>query len=642
METPSINSMLAAAGDAGRALETLFKDPAFGDALLILNLAIGAVAVVWVTYIAVAAIMQSAWDGEFLGKRFHSLWAPIRLALGFAALIPAFDGWNAAEIIFYQTAKLGAGLGNIVLSDAQALAPAQTAEVTTPPAARELALAVLFQEVCKESIGAQLQYERGLLSPIGADAATAVEIAAEAKKCGESIPSTASDERIRAAHDSALAAMRAEFQRFANQLAAHRLGAGMEDAATRNPYPAPHGDIAKMVDQAAERYQAAVMAAAQPQTTEKPSNNNWIYFGFQFSKAAIAQARVNASVVATPTQQQALSPDTFSIRTFWADTSSFLKTRLDRTFGVMGNALQGFATGGPGGALTGGATALGADMKMSAGDLLGKLFSYLSASLNRWAATTSPNPVALAQSLGQTLITGVGEAGAIAIPLSMVPAIGEPVMTIFMAVAAPAMLVGGALVAYVPMLPAIFWLMALIGWVLRIFEGIVMASLWAFSHLDPNGEGMGERTSHGYIYLVNILLRPAFLVIAFAMSSKFVSWAGTLLQFLFAGAIESSPTWEGLATSIALAVVYCYFMIMILEWVYAPILTLPDFALSYWLGGSNSSSAAPDKPATGNPLAKGEGALQGLGSAARGRASSSGGRVASGGGQLIDLPLVNS
>jgi hypothetical protein len=630
METPSINSLLAAAGDAAQVLETLFKDPAFGQALLSLNLAICVVAVVWVTYTATAAVMQSAWDGEFLGKRFHSLWVPIRLAVGFAALIPAFDGWNAAEIVIYQTAKIGIGLGNIVLPNAQALAPVQTAEVTTPPAARELALAVLFQEVCKESIGAQLQYERGLLGPIGADAASAAEIAAEAKKCGESIPSTASDERIRAAHDSALAAMRAEFQRFANQLAAHRLGSTMEDAATRNPYPAPQGEIAKMVEQAAERYQAAVLAAAKPQTTstEKPSNN-WIYFGFQYSKSAIAQARANASVAATPTQQQALSPDTFSIRTFWADTSAFLKTRLDRTFGVMGNALQGFATGGPGGALTGGATALGADMKMSAGDLLGKLFSYLSASLNRWAATTSPNPIALAQSLGQTLITGVGEAGAIAIPLSMVPAIGEPVMTIFMAVAVPAMLVGGALVALVPMLPAIFWMLALIGWVLRIFEGIVMASLWAFAHLDPNGEGMGERTSHGYIFLVNILLRPAFLVIAFAMSSKIVSWGGALLQFLFAGAIASSPTWEGLATSIALAVVYCYFMIMILEWVYAPILSLPDVALSYWLGGSNSS-AAPDKPATGNPLAKGEGALQGLGGAARGRAPGGGGRVAAG------------
>jgi hypothetical protein len=56
---------------------------------------------------------------------------------------------------------------------------------------------------------------------------------------------------------------------------------------------------------------------------------------------------------------------------------------------------------------------------------------------------------------------------------------------------------------------------------------------------------------------------------------------------------------------------------------------LPDVALSYWLGGSNSS-AAPDKPATGNPLAKGEGALQGLGGAARGRAPGGGGRVAAG------------
>ena len=115
-DTFSLSSFLAAAADVGPLLDGIFKTPVVSEIFTVLNMAILALGTVWLTYNILAATVQSAWDGEFLGKRFHSVWMPIRLFIGFAAILPMFGGWGAAQVVLYQVAKMGAGAANIAVS----------------------------------------------------------------------------------------------------------------------------------------------------------------------------------------------------------------------------------------------------------------------------------------------------------------------------------------------------------------------------------------------------------------------------------------------------------------------------------------------------------------------------------------------
>lgn len=75
-------------------------------------------------------------------------------------------------------------------------------------------------------------------------------------------------------------------------------------------------------------------------------------------------------------------------------------------------------------------------------------------------------------------------------------------------------LLAGVFLAYIiPLLPFIYFVFAIIGWVLEIFEAIVAMPLWALAHLRIDGDGMpGQAAIGGYQLLLMILLRPALIV----------------------------------------------------------------------------------------------------------------------------------
>src|SRR5260363_110800 len=68
------------------------------------------------------------------------------------------------------------------------------------------------------------------------------------------------------------------------------------------------------------------------------------------------------------------------------------------------------------------------------------------------------------------------------------------------------------------MLPFIIWFGGVVSWFAVVGEAMIAAPLWAMTHLDGDGEGMGPRTTHGYIFLLNLIFRPVFMVIGFVLA----------------------------------------------------------------------------------------------------------------------------
>lgn len=288
-DIPNASSLLGAVADSGALLDSIFKQPGIANLLEIANFVVLAIGVVWLTYNFLAAVLQSAWDGEFLGKRFHSVWMPIRLCLGFAALLPIVDSWSGAQIIMYQVAKMGAGAANIAVAGA---APKLLKNEIIPTGFDRTGVAAqLFNTLlCRARVGILAQ-QAGELEAAGGGGGTNWTEYFGIDRCGGQPVVPAGD--LQAAHTSATQSMIANLTPLANRVAAGQEGRGPV-------VPAP--EVRAAIIKAAEAYEASVAEAARSLASSKVSALNseqakgtWLSFGFQSVKSARAQSDLNSS-----------------------------------------------------------------------------------------------------------------------------------------------------------------------------------------------------------------------------------------------------------------------------------------------------------------------------------------------------------
>ncbi len=139
----------------------LILDALFGDingsggsglsgAIAVFNNIILTVAGVLLAYGIVAGTMQTAHDGEMLGKKWSSMWLPVRLAIGSALMLPAVHGYTVIQAIVLWLAAQGMGAANAVWQ-AYTQEPVASASFIAPDtllAARGLAEKMLLANVC--------------------------------------------------------------------------------------------------------------------------------------------------------------------------------------------------------------------------------------------------------------------------------------------------------------------------------------------------------------------------------------------------------------------------------------------------------------------------------------------------------------
>jgi conjugal transfer/type IV secretion protein DotA/TraY len=81
-----------------------------------------------------------------------------------------------------------------------------------------------------------------------------------------------------------------------------------------------------------------------------------------------------------------------------------------------------------------------------------------------------------------------------------------------------------------PIMPFLYFMFAVSGWLKSIFEAMVAMPLWALGHLRIDGEGMmGPGAMNGYYLLFEIFLRPILIVIGMMTSlATFSAFVGVL------------------------------------------------------------------------------------------------------------------
>ncbi|PWB39929.1 MAG: hypothetical protein C3F19_13375 [Rhodocyclales bacterium] len=579
-------ALLGAVADSGALLDGIFKQPGISDLLEIVNFVLLAIGTVWLTYNFLAATVQSAWDGEFLGKRFHSVWAPIRLTIGFAALLPMFDSWCGAQVIMYQVAKMGAGAANIAVAGA---APKLAKNEIIPTGFDRTGMATqLFNTLlCRARVGILAQ-QSGELESAGGGGGTNWTEYYGIERCGGQPVVPAGD--LQAAHTSATQAMITNLTPLAGRVAAGQEG--------RGPI-VPAEEVRATIIKAAEAYEASIAEAARSLASSKVSSLNaeqakgsWLTFGFQSVKSAKAQSDLNSS--AGGGAQLTANTNTSSAGQEAASYSGSL---------MESDGLTGAQASGEGAGSGEGYWAMFKKLKDNPALLLKMLFGNTKAAQITAGGGLVQSLAALGASLIGMGVTGIGVIlGALvflsfgsalaagAIPLALY------VAGLAMSIIVPMILMGITLAVYVPMIPALFWTLGVVAWMLVVAECILLAPVWALAHLEAEGEGMGQRTEKGYAMLLDLLLRPLALVFGFAIATAVLNAGWMIFIAAVGGALNVADTsWSFIKFFmwIGLIFVIVTIAVQIIGIVYRKALDLPDQIVT-WIGSSSVASYMGD------------------------------------------------
>ena len=199
------------------------------------------------------------------------------------------------------------------------------------------------------------------------------------------------------------------------------------------------------------------------------------------------------------------------------------------------------------------------------------------------------DPIMMLSSVGDYLIgsswallAGLGVAKAF-VPFGTADTI---ISFILFSVFLPLMIYGLILAYYLPAIPFIRWVSALAGWVILIVESLVAAPLWLCAHALPEGDGAaGQHGKRGYLLFLGILIRPPLMVAGFFCAVILINVLGRLIgqgfEMFIAGTSQTKLL--GITGTISMLVILGATVIMLANKFFSLIHYLPEHVTN-WIG----------------------------------------------------------
>lgn len=137
---------------------------------------------------------------------------------------------------------------------------------------------------------------------------------------------------------------------------------------------------------------------------------------------------------------------------------------------------------------------------------------------------------------------------------------------------------------FLPMLPFIIWLGAAIGFFILVVEAIIAAPLWAIMHVHPSGDDMTGKGGSGYMLLLGLLLRPMLMVFGLCSSIVLLKVIGEFINKVFFDVLQFSQDGMGITAILFSTAIYIYVIYYVIMNIFKVIHQIPDELLK-WLGG---------------------------------------------------------
>jgi len=581
-----------------------------------------------------------AHDGTIFGKGQHMMWDPIRIVLGIASLVPTANGWALSQLLMLWAASLfGVGIANLGTDGAVAAFSDGKGMIVQPatPDTITLARSVFEANLCMHSMNAGLalanagggfnfsqeyiqQYNTGdgfilrstaqgkVCGGAGIDAKLLEATPQGTQWIGESIDTSP----IYRAHLSALTTM----QQNLNKDALDFVNASVEQL-SGNQIILP--DSNQAIQRAALQYETSVnreaglragdIGALAGKLSDSITTGGWWTLGAWYQTFAHANSKLNNAVAGkaqtygeglvgdigissirssiTKFYRSQQSNDTNAVAlgqtmsTSNTDTSKFLGS----IFSKPGQKIVFYMTNLDVGAGGGGTTNPLIKMK--------NLGDYALVSAEAAITVFTAAKVGSAVASGGNLLALVGN-GATGIG-DVIRGLVDAATPFFFMIIIPMLLIGAGLSIYLPLVPFVVWFGAIINWLVVVLEAIIAAPLWAITHLDGEGDGMGARSAHGYIFLLNVMVRPVLMVIGFFGGGALMVVGGTFLNEIYGIAVANVQfdSMTGLVSMLLILFVYFSACATLIHSCFNLILIVPDQVIN-WVGGTASTSLGRD------------------------------------------------
>ncbi|EAX9402815.1 DotA/TraY family protein [Salmonella enterica] len=608
----------------------------FSSTLLIVGTGVGG-------YLVLQKTAKTAHDGQYMDREQGSFWAPIRILAAFSMLTPLPNGWSlSALLMLYAAAKVGVGGANIGTDVTVDAFMAGQTFVLQPvaPSTVTLARSLFEANMCMFGINASLDAQNnsgGIVFSSDYINQSPIEngfiLKSKSFTCGGATIAIEENNSI---------------------LSKLGLSADIDVTAIRNAHTEGLNEMQRSLRDGAQKFVQGVISRQQDENSNLVNAESIIQTASQIYEnkvtAAIRSSNINTQLRNLTSQvgDTIKSEGWFSLGN-WYQTLAVANNRVGNSAAAKGAAF-GQSTGqvpvttdlyrlaisayhaqksvtdnSNAGILTAKSSFESNDISDAA-----SLFSYVFNSFGQSITTSlinqsqndsgQVNPIISMKNLGDNLI-GAAEAslaayvgvkafiaganesvlgtianklGGIGAALKSVGDTLDPYVAISLV-----MLIGAgiSLSIYIPLMPFLIWTAACINYLIIIGEGIFASALWAFTHLLGNGEGMGQKTSHGYIFLLNLMFRPILMVGGFLLGGGIVTIGGTILNKAIPAAMANAQfdSMTGIVTIIGYLIVYCSTAITIVSLSFSLINIVPDQVIN-WVGGHVASTLGREMP----------------------------------------------
>lgn len=659
---------------------------AIADMFLVLNVFVFLIGIFFASYGIGAGIVQTAHEGQVLGKRMSAIWMPIRMVTGIAGLLPVFGGFSLSQAVMMVASLLGIGLANYswnqTLGDATTFsgiaAPAiGTATAGTSP--NHLAYAMFSAKVCQLAYADfetenethpddklkkyQKSYSDGTTSATYFNGWGKVHSGSYTPVCGkisvgpkelttwESIKDVAGQVGEAVGLSTlgySINSVDYRGVRDAVATAAPAKAVAMEttiNALATAWYSSWKASLAGSTDANASLSlpKASIQAAAATFVTEVQTSGvgakegdgvitanavanmkslGWFGAGAWYSTLAQAQSALNDAmknidikVVDAMSADVPRAAGVQDVLNAYQRVYDQANPHLDDG-DPWSNAFDGGFTGPTGNISVGQRIAkemidgvggdTGGSGQMNPVIALKNLGDYLmTASQAALVADAWKNASPVGKVINSEALTGGAKASSegstrIGRTLTELASSGYRfVMGLMTAI----FVVGAIFSIYIPFIPFIQWMGGLLQYVSIFFEGLLGAPIWAFAHLDAEGEGMGQRTERGYLFLLNMLFRPFLMIFGFVLAAALLPLLGTFQAVLFVPAMANvqGNSVTGLASILFLLAIFGLLNITMIHGIFNLITIIPDQILG-WVGNVTGQTIGKDTDDRANNL----------------------------------------
>lgn len=604
-----------------------------------------------VFYTLVAGTLSTAHDGEMLGKRWSSVWVPIRTTLGAAAIMPTIGGGYAAiQAVVMWLALQGVSMANVMWSGYLAQDPMESAFYVPPGGDRQIRQTfqdMFMSNVCTSAFqqsqqqigvfgksvnlpaipaavvkiggGGTVGYAYGphLPSPACGSVLLKTGVAtASGDPAGTDGPASAAalvdatgmNAALSQVHQKHLGSAQAKLKQMADQLVTEGLDQATFDTTLDSLVITYLNDLKTT----AHAQYTASQSAIRSKLIEGMKRDGWAMAGMYYMSMVRSMDEITRAISQSP------STSTGQI----SGTGGFLTDVATQSLGgaIRNWATNKFVSSGERDAwLKAGQDLVDnsnnanlSSVEQIADDATGKswVMKFVSWFMNDDMAFFSvdgaassqfsqqgQNPIIMAKNVGENM-TSVAWAGfgigSVALGLSGVGAgVAGAWAEVFagplMALFALLVVPGATLSTYVPMIPYILWLGVVVGWLILIVEAIIAAPIWAVSHMAPDGDGVVGRGGQGYMLVLSLVLRPPLMIIGLVCAISLMKPLGYFINSTFLGAfaIGVNPGPAALTQLIAGCILYVVVMVSVIHRVFTLIHYVPDRILR-WIGGGGN------------------------------------------------------